>query len=410
MRRLGQKGMTLIELSIASAAGLLLVASVTLFFAKSRTVLAQLENDQDLVLMGQRCSENLRSTLSSSVRIFAPERVTEVGGTQYQNDDNIYYFARIRDMVDLDTSYPGLRSRNVAAFHHPPIYIGTSTTWDEPLCLTYTSSRMIGNCVAFAATMPPVSMAITVASNVERQLVDFYQFRLIYPGVDPSVKVHKNLPRQALMEWRSVPFPSYRTLDALSGERLTKTVQALVAAGYTYAWDLGGKGVNGFYSLTGTGATYLVPVSMANAVITQHQSWGEMTDTNFQLGPTTSKPFQGPMSSWGRLGGVAGGRSAYTLAYGNRSFHTTAYRAGRLLSRERLWSNMQVPEFGSVFSHGTYGDGAGFECMFTGVASARQFCALITLAARSSATAGRFGPDTYRAYRTQVTLTLRDTY
>jgi len=409
-----QKGMTFIELMAATAAGMMLLAILTMFFTRARESVVMSENEVALTQIGQRITANLRESISNAAKIFTPTSVQVIGSGETTLTSESAIYNMIKNSL---TAAPAAMLRPVAWSKHPPLYVGTSTIFDDPTCFDPSSGPILGNQLAFVALMQPLRFKISFTYNskavYEMAVVDCYQFRMIYLGQNPKYRVHSGNPCLSLMEWRSVPVISKRNLDSLAGlpVRLTATTTALASSGFSLAWDpsaaelgfatLKTNSVPGYTALTGT------PSSLST------QTWDDLGMRSPQATNPSSSANQGTTSGFGQTTGISGFQTTYTVAYNNTTATSQALRAGRYYSADPAWKGaspgqgLKVPVYAVPTTAGFPG---GFECMISGPASAHALCATITLAARGVGVKDRGVANSYRVYRTQCLINYKDSY
>src|SRR5690606_22256096 len=93
-----------------------------------------------------------------------------------------------------------------------------------------------GNELLYLANLQPVTLTVRYGTHLtavaEVLSVDRAQFVYTYPALVRVAGLGMGL---RLVEWRSQPFALFGSLSESSGERLTKTCEALLSMGYLWA-------------------------------------------------------------------------------------------------------------------------------------------------------------------------------
>lgn len=222
-QRASEAGLTLTELMVSLAMMSILLVSIVRFTGMSRSGLMKQEVSAELLNRSTRLSTNLRTSLGGARLLMADFGVTP---------DYSSYRTWVRASIASQTDTP-----QPVSYTLPPKV--TNARSAELAALSDSARAIWGNELLFLATMQPLTLTVQYPTTATTQTLslDRVQFVYIYPALvkQPSGPMGQAL---RLVEWRSQPYVLYGSIDESTGQRLSKTCQAMAALGYTWAFDL----------------------------------------------------------------------------------------------------------------------------------------------------------------------------
>jgi prepilin-type N-terminal cleavage/methylation domain-containing protein len=219
----GQSGLTLIELLFALAMASILLVAVTRYVAGTRAGLLKQEVNSVLTNRSARISANLRTGVGGARLLLA-----DYGGAPD--------FSPYRTWVRNSIAAKAPATPAPAAFTLPPLVSNSRSAQLGSVSVAVREAW--GNELLYLANLQPVTLTVRYGTHLtavaEVLSVDRAQFVYTYPALVRVAGLGMGL---RLVEWRSQPFALYGSLSESTGERLTKTCEALLSMGYHWALD-----------------------------------------------------------------------------------------------------------------------------------------------------------------------------
>lgn len=356
-RRDSERGLTLTELMVALAMMSILLGAVMRYAFSTQQGLLKQEASAELLTRSGRINSNLRAGLNG-VRLL----LADYGGAP----DFSAYRSLVRSSIAAQPGTP-----QPAPFTLPPVV--TNARYAN-LGATNTAERAHwGNELLFLATLQPLTLTVKFATSpsptAQSLSLDRVQFVYIYPAL---VSLNRGGQAQALRltEWRSQPFILYGSLSESTGQRLSKTCEALVDAGYTWAYDLDQATEMDqiWYQVKDSGSPLLVPDAGGPGTLPQAY-WAYVDEYDF-VGSFHARPGldQGRVARTG--GGAASGPANFILAFNTVDPATEPqWRSPKLSAPGKA---LQVPAYAQAGRGGQPSFPGGFEVAILGKPQARE--------------------------------------
>ncbi|HXB97271.1 MAG TPA: prepilin-type N-terminal cleavage/methylation domain-containing protein [bacterium] len=401
LRRLDQRGYSLIELMFVVGIAGIAIASVVRFTFTSRLNLSRQEVATDLYNSNARIGSNLRADLASAKLMLA-------------NYNGAHDMTALMNLVRASVTADGAPAP--VAFTLP----ATVANMNDP-DLTGTAAATWGDELMYIAEVGPVTFTAQDAfaggctCSASSYAVERYQIVYDYLTNQKTGTLPDLGKALRLVQWRSAPFIDVASVEnpavsSRSNEALSVTCATLLAAGYSTAIDVNNTQAltTAFYTIlspTGSVSTFVTPVAPTSL---SQSSWAFIDDYDSLQSYSAQ-----PNKNWGQIsrsGGFGSIASPYTksVAYNTKSSGSSGSPVVNVL--DAPGKQLAVPQYALVDNAVSgYGGGAGFpggfEVAIMGPLSQRQIYMRRVLMS-SSATKPGGTPKTYIAHEAVDEVTI----
>lgn len=366
-----QRGMTLTELLFVLAMSGVLLLSIVTFTRDTRFGLMRSELSSELALRSRVINSNLRVSVASNDIILARSGLGTYDALRTLVKNSVTAVSGTPVPVAFSLS-PVIQNSSEAQLS--PITSATAVNWGNELMFIVNLPPL--TVTACYAQCPPITT--TSATVQERVSIDRLQMVYIYLAQDPGASV-PNLPGGGLrlVEWRSSPLLSYEVLASFNSPRLTGTVKAAMAEGYTWAFNKSAAATpaTAFYKLTSSLVTPLDNSTGAPATLGRSH-WAYMDEYDLNANP---KPLPGVDRGRIRIrmgGGQIAGPSDVAVAL--NTYQPTVNPNWKAVTLLGAGKDYQVPLYASP-DYGSANFPGGFEVSIWGKPNARQIEARLVL-------------------------------
>jgi hypothetical protein len=225
-RRAGSRGYTFMEAMIALGVITLMAVVVERTIASTQEAERYLSAVRRVTERGQRVNYEVRHLISASRRLFQRDTI----GLDYLDACQFTYEQPLANcrLPLIDETNP----------------LGPDEEGDEET----------GNIVLFVREAEAVQAILDRWTKKNRN-IDTYRFVCIFPSNTTRNLVHAQAPANDLVIWRSVQFPSYTQIMAItsSTERNSVVQDMRNRYGFTHAWDPSKPLATAFYALGSSG-------------------------------------------------------------------------------------------------------------------------------------------------------------
>jgi hypothetical protein len=383
-RQASEAGLTLTELMFALGMASILLVAVVRYVADTRTSLLKQEVNSVLTSRSARISANLRAGVGGARLLMADH-----GGTP---DFNPY-----RDWVRNGIAALAPATPAPAPFTLPPLVSNYSSAQLSSLSADARASW--GNELLFLANLQPVTLTVRYGTHLTAVAqvlsLDRAQFVYLYPTLVP-LRGGGMSQGLRLVEWRSQPYVLYGSMSESSGQRLTKTCEALLAMGYQWALDADAitEPDQAWYRIKDSGSP-LLEADAAGPPLAPQAHWAFVDDYDYvaDFRPQPGRDRGQVSTASGSTALVAPAR--FVLAFNTVDpDNNPALKVRTLIGPGR---SLQVPAHAQADRGALAGFPGGFEVAVIGQPGAREVVLRHVLMSVAATDPGR-GPGSHLAY------------
>jgi hypothetical protein len=356
--------MTLTELMVTLAMMSVLLVAVVRFVAGTRLSLGKQEMQGEMLVRSSRIGANMRASIGSARLLLA-----DYGGSPD--------FSSYRNWVRAGIAAKAPNTAQPASFCLPPL---VSNYRSAPLYSVTPSVQAIwGDELLYLASLKPLTLTVkygTGLTDVAQVLsLDRVQFVYLYPALVP-VRMGGQAQGLRLAEWRSQPYILYGSIKDFTNTgaapRLSRTCDALAAAGYNWAFDLDNisSPSAAWYKVSASSVNPMIQPDGIGPSVAPEEEWGFMDDfdyvADFQPLPGVDR---GQVARVG-AGGEAVTRGRYLIAFNtNAASVSPAVKTSGLIFQGK---SIDVPAHAQADRGGQSGFPGGFEVAVIGRPKARE--------------------------------------